>query len=234
MSTLERNKEIPILRLINVSKKYVLNKNQSLLALKDINFDLHSGQFISLMGPSGSGKSTLICIAGCLDFPSEGTFQFMGKNLAPDDWRKRQILRKEHISVIFQHYNLMAHLSAYENIEYPLAVKGIKKSKRAYLIQENLDKLGIGDLAKKKPHELSGGQQQRVSIARALSLEPKLLIADEPTAALDKKNAILVLNLLRDVSKTGVAVLMGTHDARMAKQTDRIVNLQDGCIVSQG
>jgi putative ABC transport system ATP-binding protein len=222
-----------IFQLSSVFKEYRPNQNESFLALNNVNFKLLEGQFVSLMGPSGSGKSTLICIAGCLDFPTKGSFEFLGEKIESKDWQTRQILRKNFISVIFQHYNLIAHLTAYENIEYPLAIKGIKKAIRKQLISENLDKLGILELSKKKPHELSGGQQQRVSIARALALEPKLLIADEPTAALDNKNANLVINLLRDVAKTGVAVLMGTHDSRMAEQTDEIVNLRDGMIVLQ-
>lgn len=201
-------------------------------ALDGINLHIKPKEFVSIIGPSGSGKSTLMNMIGCLDTATSGDYWIDGvpvENMSEDDLAA---LRNEKIGFIFQGYNLLPKLSAYENVELPLIYRGIAPSRRRELVEAALDKVGMLDRMHHKPKELSGGQQQRVAIARALSNKPSLILADEPTGALDSKTGIEVLQMMKDIHKEGNTVVLITHDSNIARNAERVVRIADGKITS--
>lgn len=217
--------------LKNVQKKYVMG-DTIVMALNGVDIAIEEGEFVSIVGPSGSGKSTLMNIIGCLDVVSDGSYelnQISIKNYDPDtlaDIRNRQI------GFIFQQFNLLPSFSALENVMMPMTYAKMPKAKREERAKELLTLVGLGDRMKHKPTELSGGQQQRVSIARALANDPAILLADEPTGALDTQTGLDVLAQLKRLHESGKTVVIITHNPEIAMTTNRMITLRDGKVES--
>lgn len=220
-----------MIELKNVKKKYVMGETV-VMALNGIDISISEGEFVSIVGPSGSGKSTLMNVIGCLDVVSEGDYvlnQIPIKDYGQDalaDIRNRQI------GFIFQQFNLLPSFTALENVMIPMTYAKLPKAQREQKALELLTLVGLGDRVHHKPTELSGGQQQRVSIARALSNDPAIILADEPTGALDSQTGLDVLNQLRRLNETGKTVVIITHDLDIADMTDRKIILKDGKVAS--
>jgi len=218
---------VNIIELKNIQRSYV-NGSQSLHVLKDINLSIASGELVAIIGPSGSGKSTLLNILGCLDAPDSGDYFISGQNtatLSPDALAK---VRREHIGFIFQRYHLMPDLSALSNVEIPSIYANLQGKARLQRAADLLARLGLQGREHHKPGELSGGQQQRVSIARALINGAEIILADEPTGALDSHSGEEVLRILHDLNREGHTVIIVTHDMKVAQHADRIIEIQDG------
>jgi putative ABC transport system ATP-binding protein len=200
-------------------------------ALSNINLAVNEGEFVAIMGPSGCGKSTLLSILGMLDSPTNGSYEFEGNNIAAYNEKQLAQLRKSAIGFVFQSFNLIDELTVYENVELPLQYQKISKGERKTRVEEILKRVGIDHRADHLPQQLSGGQQQRVAVARALVINPKLILADEPTGNLDSKNGDEVMAMLRELNKEGTTVIMVTHSEKEGDYADRIVRLLDGQIM---
>src|SRR5210317_1682308 len=215
----------------NVHKSYPMGK-ESLHVLKGLNLDIQEGEFVSIMGSSGSGKSTMLNIIGLLDGHDEGEYYLNGQLIEKLDEKKAAILRNKFLGFVFQSFNLINYKTALENIALPLYYKGIKRKERNKIAYEYLEKVGLTDWADHLPGELSGGQKQRVAIARALVTKPKVVLADEPTGALDSVTSKQVMELLKDIHDEGMTIVVITHEEDIAAQTERVVRLVDGKIMS--
>jgi len=220
-----------MIKVENVTKIYDI-KVDNKKALDDISLTIDDGEFVAIMGPSGSGKSTLLNIIGCMDTVTEGTYKVDDIEVSALNKSDTHKFRKENIGFVFQHFALMDYYTAYENIELPLLANNIKKKQRKKIINEQLENLGIIEEKNKLPGKMSGGQQQRVAIARALVTDAKILLADEPTGALDQKTGQEVLNILKTINEQGKTVIIVTHDLEIAKKTKRIISIVDGKIIS--
>lgn len=219
-----------MIRLENITKVYQMGDNE-VRALDGVSLHIKPCEFVSIIGPSGSGKSTLMNMIGCLDVPTSGQYFIEGIEGSKMTDNQLADLRNQKIGFIFQQYNLLPKLSAKENVELPLIYKGLGISERSKLAEEALERVGLKDKMYHKPTELSGGQQQRVSIARALSAHPSLILADEPTGALDSKSGIEIMQMLHDLHSEGNTIVIITHDLNIAKQAERIITIKDGKIV---
>lgn len=218
-----------MIRLDGVTKDYELDAGP-VHALRGVDLSIESGEFVAIMGPSGSGKSTMMNILGCLDRPSSGVYTLGGHDVGQlsDDARSR--LRGRHFGFVFQSYNLLPRMSAVEQVELPLVYLGDSKRRRQAVAA--LERVGLEDRAHHWPNQLSGGQQQRVAIARSLVVNPRVVLADEPTGALDTKTGAEVMELLRGlVSEQGILVILVTHEAHVAAYADRTITMRDGLIV---
>ena len=218
-----------MIRLEGVTKDYELDAGP-VHALRGVDLSIESGEFVAIMGPSGSGKSTMMNILGCLDRPSAGVYTLGGHDVGQlsDDARSR--LRGRHFGFVFQSYNLLPRMSAVEQVELPLVYLGDSKRRRQAVAA--LERVGLEDRAHHWPNQLSGGQQQRVAIARSLVVNPRVVLADEPTGALDTKTGAEVMDLLRGlVSEQGILVILVTHEAHVAAYADRTITMRDGLIV---
>lgn len=213
-------------------KKYYGEGDHLVKALDGVSLTIDRGEFVAIMGQSGSGKSTLMNILGCLDTPSAGVYTIQDQNVASFDKDGLSSLRRDMFGFIFQRYNLLANASALENVEVPAIYAGVKRAERHTRAEALLQKLGLGARIKNRPGQLSGGQQQRVAIARALMNDPSVILADEPTGALDSRTSEEVLQLLKDLHTEGRTVIIITHDEQVAKHADRQIRIQDGKIVS--
>ncbi|WP_281559563.1 ABC transporter ATP-binding protein [Thalassomonas sp. RHCl1] len=200
-------------------------------ALSNINLSVEEGEFVAIMGPSGCGKSTLLSILGMLDSPSSGSFEFAGQDIASFSENKLAELRKASIGFVFQSFNLIDELTVYENVELPLQYLKISKAERKKRVETILKRVAIDHRADHLPQQLSGGQQQRVAVARALVINPRLILADEPTGNLDSKNGDEVMTMLRELNREGTTVIMVTHSEKEANYADRLVRLLDGQIM---
>ena len=200
-------------------------------ALSNINLTVNDGEFVAIMGPSGCGKSTLLSILGMLDSPSSGNFEFAGTNISGFNEKQLANLRKAAIGFVFQSFNLIDELTVFENVELPLQYQKISKAERKQRVEAILKRVGIDHRADHLPQQLSGGQQQRVAVARALVINPKLILADEPTGNLDSKNGDEVMAMLRELNKEGTTVIMVTHSEKEGNYADRLVRLLDGQIM---
>lgn len=198
--------------------------------LKGINLDIDEGEFVSIMGASGSGKSTLLNILGILDNYDEGTYTLGGTLIKGLSETKASYYRNHKIGFIFQSFNLISFKDAMENVALPLFYRGVSRKKRNKLAMEYLDKLGLKEWAHHRPNEMSGGQKQRVAIARALITQPEIILADEPTGALDSKTSVEVMQILKEVNDGGMTVVVVTHESGVANQTNKIVHIKDGLI----
>jgi putative ABC transport system ATP-binding protein len=202
-------------------------------ALDGASFTINKGEMIAIMGPSGSGKSTLMSIIGCLDVPSSGKYSLDGESVESLDETELAEVRGHKIGFVFQQFNLLARTSALDNVMLPLTYAGYSGKERENRARKALERVGLGDRTHHAPNELSGGQQQRVAIARAIVNEPNILLADEPTGALDSKTGVEIMDLFQRLHReNGQTVILVTHDAHVARHTDRIIKLSDGKIVS--
>ncbi|PWG01627.1 ABC transporter ATP-binding protein [Sphingosinicella humi] len=199
-------------------------------ALKGIDLDIGRGDFVAIMGASGSGKSTTMNILGCLDVPTTGEFLFKGHHVERLDRDQRALLRRRYLGFVFQGFNLLARTTALENVELPLLYRGEDKARRHEAGMAALDKVGLADWWDHTPAELSGGQQQRVAIARAIVTSPDVLLADEPTGNLDSERSVEIMELLADLNRSGITVLMVTHEPDMAAYARTIVHFKDGLV----
>ena len=220
-----------MIRLENITKTYKMGDTE-VHALDGVSLHIKPHEFVSIIGPSGSGQSTLMNMIGCLDVPTSGRYWIDGVEGSKMTDNQLADLRNQKLGFIFQQYNLLTKLSALENVELPLIYRGIPTAKREELAKKALERVGLGDKIHHKPTELSGGQQQRVSIARALSANPSLILADEPTGALDSKSGIEIMQMMHDLHDEGNTIVIITHDLNIAKQAERIITIRDGKITS--
>ena len=221
----------PIISLRDITKTFYRG-DMAVEVLHGVSLDIHAGEFVAIMGSSGSGKTTLMNLLGCLDRPTSGSYLFDGEEVSGLNRDEQALLRRSAFGFIFQQYNLLATASAMENVEVPAIYAGLSHGERVARAEELLTSLGLGDRLDHRPNQLSGGQQQRVSIARALMNGGAVILADEPTGALDSKSGEEVMRLLRDLNARGHTVLIITHDAKVANQARRVVELKDGVVVS--
>jgi len=221
-----------VAKLTNVTRTFK-NGTIETKALRGIDFQFEKGEFTALVGPSGSGKTTLLQLIGCLDQPTSGSIVINDVEVSGLSRNKRAEVRRGTIGYVFQFFALIPTLNAYENIEMPLLMTGVKAVNRKKRVNELLEAVGLGHRAKNRPDQLSGGEQQRVAIARALITSPSMVLADEPTANLDSNNGEQIMNIIAELNKnTGTTFIFATHDPRVIKYARRIVTLQDGIIIS--
>ncbi len=216
-----------LLQLNGICKNYVTDEVET-LALRDVTVGIDRGEYVSIEGPSGCGKSTLLSIIGLLDAPSGGSYVLNGRNVEGLSTGERAAIRNREIGFIFQNFNLIGDLTVEENIELPLAYRGVTKAERRRRIKEVMERVDIAHRARHYPAQLSGGQQQRVAVARALAGNPSVLLADEPTGNLDTTNGDAVMELLAELHESGSTIIMVTHDRRFAKYAKRTIGLLDG------
>lgn len=223
-----------LIKLNDIVKIYGKNDTE-VKALAGVNLEVGTGELLSVMGASGSGKSTLLNILGAMDSPTKGKYTYYDEEkIKVNELKNNQLheFRKNYISFVFQQFALMNHYTVYENVEMPLRILGLSRKEKTERILKALDELGIADLAKRKPAQISGGQQQRCAIARALAKNSKLILADEPTGALDRKNSKEIMKIFMELRKKGKTIIIATHDSTVAKMTDRIINIEDGRLAS--
>ena len=220
-----------IIQMQSIRKVYDTGKIQ-VEALRGIDLEVGRGEFVAVIGPSGSGKSTLLNLLGCLDTPSDGNYLLGGEAVAGLDRDRLADVRNRRVGFVFQNFNLLPQLTALENVEMPMLFGGIGRKERRHRAMEGLKKVGLGDRTHHRPTELSGGQMQRVAIARALSMEPDILLADEPTGNLDTATGQQILEMLIDLNRQGRTIIMVTHEPEIAEHTRRIIRLQDGQVLS--
>ena len=219
-----------MININSLSKEYVMGDNK-LLALDKVDLSINEGDFVSIMGSSGSGKSTLMNIIGCLDVPSSGNYLFRNNDISTLNSNKLAELRNKDIGFVFQNFNLLPRLNALENVVLPLLYSGLNLKERNRLALEALESVGLKERVKHKPNQLSGGQQQRVSIARAIAGSPKLILADEPTGALDSKTGLEIMKILNDLNSQGITIVLVTHEDDIANYGSRIIKMKDGKIL---
>jgi putative ABC transport system ATP-binding protein len=219
-----------MIELTNITKTYEMG-TQSVHALKGVNLTIAEGEFVAIMGPSGSGKSTLMNMIGCLDIPTAGTYTLdeIDVSQMTDDEQAR--IRNKRIGFVFQQFNLLPRTTALKQVALPLMYAGMSRGDRFDRAKEALTAVGLGDRVDHKPDELSGGQQQRVAIARALATHPSIILADEPTGALDTQSGEAIMQLFKEMHADGMTIIVITHDPEVAEQTERTIWIRDGLIV---
>jgi putative ABC transport system ATP-binding protein len=222
----------PLIKLEGLTKVFYTDEVET-HALAGVHLQIDRGEYVAISGPSGCGKSTLLSILGLLDSPTEGTYVLNSKPVQSLNLGDRARIRNREIGFIFQSFNLIGDLTVYENVELPLTYRGMKASERKERVQQALERVGMGHRSKHLPSQLSGGQQQRVAVARAIVGAPSIMLADEPTGNLDSKNGEAVMELLRDLHRSGSTICMVTHDPRFARHADRTIHLFDGRVVDE-
>lgn len=218
-----------ILRMEGITKEYQMGDEVSVV-LKGIDLEVRQGEFLAVLGPSGSGKSTLMNIIGCLDVPTSGNYWLNGRLIADEDQTSLAHIRSAEVGFIFQSFYLLQRQDAWSNVELPLIYSNMHEKERKVRVEEMLTKVGLADRMHHYPNQLSGGQQQRVAIARAIATNPTILLADEPTGALDQKTGAQVMELFHELNDEGRTIIMITHDAKIAAHAERIVRILDGNI----
>jgi putative ABC transport system ATP-binding protein len=221
----------PLISVQNVTKVFRMG-DVEVRALRGVSLDVHTGEFVAVRGPSGSGKSTLMNIIGCLDRPTTGRYLLDGKDVAPLDRDALARIRNRLLGFVFQSFNLLPRTTALENVELPLLYSGVARAERHRRAAQALERVGLGDRVDHTPNRLSGGQQQRVAIARALVSEPKLILADEPTGNLDSRTSVEVMALFQDLGKSGITIVVVTHEPDIATFVGRQIVVCDGHIAS--
>lgn len=219
-----------MIKFIGLSKEYKLGSN-SLLALKNISFKINTGEFVSIMGSSGSGKSTMMNIIGCLDLPTAGQYILNSKDVSKLNSNELANIRNKDIGFVFQNFNLLPRLNALENVILPLLYSGQAPKERINLAKQSLASVGLGERIMHRPNQLSGGQQQRVSIARAIVSSPKIILADEPTGAIDSNTSLEIMEILKSLNKKGITIIIVTHETDISKFAKRILYMKDGEII---
>ena len=222
----------PLIKLDSIKKVFLTDEVET-HALDNINVEINTGEYVSIAGPSGCGKSTLLSILGLLDTPSDGTYLLKGEPVTKLTLTQRARVRNREIGFIFQSFNLIGDLTVYENVELPLTYRGMRAAERKQSVTAALERVGMAHRSKHLPSQLSGGQQQRVAVARAVCGEPSILLADEPTGNLDSKNGEAVMDLLKELHRTGATICMVTHDERYASHAERTIHLFDGRVVEE-
>ncbi len=223
-----------IIKLTNIVKKFYIGEPNELEILHGISLEVKEGEFVSIVGPSGSGKSTLMNMIGALDRPTSGDYILDGIDVGRADDTELSKIRNQKIGFVFQTYNLIPKTNAIKNIELPMLYAGMERSKRIARAKELLELVEMGDRAKHLPEELSGGQKQRVAIARAMANDPAIILADEPTGALDSKTGRLVMDLFHKLNKEQKkTIVLITHSNELAAETDRIISIKDGLIINE-
>ena len=230
--------DAPIIVTQALTKEYRLNSDNGdddeiglVRALRGVSISIEAGEFVAVMGPSGSGKSTFMNIVGCLDLPTSGHYQLAGEAVEALNSDQLATIRNQRIGFIFQQFNLLPRTSALDNVQLPLLYAGIQKTERHTRAQKRLEQVGLGERMSHTPNQLSGGQQQRVAIARALVNNPALILADEPTGALDSKTSIEVMALLQTLNREGITIVLVTHEHDVAQFASRIIHFKDGQVI---
>lgn len=219
-----------MISMSNITKTYHLT-DLDVPILKKIDLSIEVGEYVTIMGASGSGKSTLMNIIGCLDRPTSGRYILDGRDLTTLDDDELADIRNQYVGFVFQQFNLLSRLTALENVMLPMIYANVSRSQRIKAATRSLEQIGLGDRLTNRPSQLSGGQQQRVAIARALVNHPALVLADEPTGALDSKTSHDIMNLLTELNNQGTTIAIVTHDSGVAAQTNRVIHMQDGVII---
>lgn len=222
-----------ILKMSDLTKSYYMG-GEELKALNNVNLVINEGEFVSVLGPSGSGKSTFMNIVGCLDEPTEGQYVLAGQTVSHLSEKELARIRNKEIGFIFQNFQLLPRLSALQNVELPMVYAGVPAAERRKRAIAILERVGLGDKLPNLPTQLSGGQQQRVAIARSVVTEPSILLADEPTGALDQKTGAQIMELFKELNKEGRTIIMITHDENIANNGNRILKIIDGHISEGG
>ena len=222
--------EAPLIALTDITKVYQMG-DMEVRALDGVSLTIHKGEYVAIMGPSGSGKSTMMNVIGCLDTPSTGGYELNGKQVEKMTDDELAQIRNEEIGFVFQTFNLLARTTSLQNVELPLIYAGKTPAERHQMAQQALENVGLGTRSDHMPNQLSGGQRQRVAIARALVNEPSILLADEPTGALDSKTSIEIMALFEELYQKGNTIILVTHEEDIARHAHRIVKLRDGKII---
>jgi putative ABC transport system ATP-binding protein len=217
----------PILKMKEIKKAYYMGEEKQFV-LNNIHLSVNKGDFVAVLGPSGSGKTTLMNIIGCLDTPTSGEYLLSNQRVEELDEGNLAVIRNKEIGFVFQQFQLLPRLNALQNVELPLIYAGVSEKERRQRAQQMLIRVGLEDKLYNRPNQLSGGQQQRVAIARAMVTEPSILLADEPTGALDQKNGQQIMDLFREINEEGKTIIMITHDKEIAKNARRIIHILDG------
>lgn len=228
-----RTKKDPLIHLIDITKIYTMGQTE-VRANDGINLEIYDGEFVAIVGKSGSGKSTIMNIIGALDVPTEGSYILKGIDVSKMKDDELAEVRNKTIGFIFQQYNLISKNTILENVELPLIYAGMNKKERKEIAMKSLERVGIAEKWRNRPNQLSGGQQQRVSIARALAGNPSLILADEPTGALDSRTSREVLDFLKKLNNEGNTIILITHDRSIAEEANRVVKIHDGKVVFDG
>jgi len=221
----------PLIEVEHISKIYRMG-DVDVHALRDLTLSISEGESVAVMGPSGSGKSTLMNILGCLDRPTSGTYRLLGEEVSRLDRNALARVRNRTLGFVFQSFNLLPRTSALENVELPMLYAGVSGRERHRRSREALERVGLGDRISHHPNQMSGGQQQRVAIARALVTKPRLMVADEPTGNLDSRTSVEIMALFQQLGKTGITLLLVTHEADIARYASRVVVMRDGRVQS--
>ena len=230
----QTSKENTVIQLRDVKKRFYIGKPNELQILNGISLTVEKGQFVAIVGASGSGKTTLMNVIGLLDRPTEGSYQIDGVDVAGASDKELSYIRNQKIGFVFQTYNLIARTNALKNVELPMMYAGVPRKERTKRATELLELVGMKERMDHTPDELSGGQKQRVAIARAMANNPSIILADEPTGALDSKTGRIVMDLFHELNqKQGKTIVLITHSTELAEETDRIITIQDGNIIGE-
>ena len=221
-----------VVDLRGIIKRFYIGMPNELQILNGMDIRIREGEFVAIVGESGSGKSTLMNIIGALDRPTEGTYYFNGEDISEFSDKKLSLVRNKEIGFVFQNFNLIPRTSALKNVELPMMYAGKGRKERTKRAKELLETVGMAERSDHNPNELSGGQKQRVAIARAMANDPSIILADEPTGALDTKTGRVVMDIFHELHKSGKTIILITHSPELARETERIITISDGCIVS--